>query len=184
MADLREVIRKAWLDLDSQAAPLRAREAALKEELRSVQQNIGRLMDQVADAEKAAQAIGLDLASVDRAISASPPQSISIKQAIRFVLDANQEGLTSFDLHKAVSEMYFNSSLERTSFSPQLSRMKSAGEVKLDDNHWILEPEGRRVMLAQYEAASREETSQLFIRHAERHGSARDEAGRYPFFED
>ncbi|MHC2088670.1 hypothetical protein [Methylobacterium sp. CM6244] len=169
MADLREVIKRSWLELDARVAPLRAREATLKAELRSVQQELDKLMNHVSDAEKAAAALGLDLTIPDKSKESVTLKNVPIKQAIRLVLSATKDGLTSSELHRSVSDLYFNGNLDRTSFSPQLSRMRAAGEVDLIETYWTLTPAGRESLESYTSASVREAQASNFIRYYEQH---------------
>ena len=63
--------------------------------------------------------------------------TMTIKDMIRDVLKSAPQGQTSTEIQTKIAE-HFNRQIERTSLSPQLSRMKDDGEVTLIDNMWFL----------------------------------------------
>ncbi|HJE24894.1 MAG TPA: hypothetical protein K8W01_14660 [Methylorubrum populi] len=146
MADLRKVIREAYLDLDKRMTPLLMRRDQLMEELAQVNREINRLTPSMDEARKVAEVLGLDLAEIEVKNAGAEQPGVTIKEGIRLVLASNTDGLNSADLHENVSLAYFGNKLERTSFSPQLSRMKSDGEVSLSDGIWRLTSKGRAAM--------------------------------------
>lgn len=65
------------------------------------------------------------------------PATKTIKEMIRDVLKSSHQGLTSTEILFKINEL-FSKKIERTSLSPQLSRMKEDCEVTLHDNSWFL----------------------------------------------
>ena len=61
----------------------------------------------------------------------------TIKDMIREVLKSNADGLTSTEILAKINDQT-DRQIERTSLSPQLSRMKEDGEVALTENLWFL----------------------------------------------
>tara|TARA_R110002094_G_scaffold210256_1_gene180633 strand:- start:69 stop:554 length:486 start_codon:yes stop_codon:yes gene_type:complete len=61
----------------------------------------------------------------------------TIKEMVRDVLKSAHTGLTSTEILTEINTPP-DQHVERTSLSPQLSRMKEQGEVKLIDNMWFL----------------------------------------------
>lgn len=61
----------------------------------------------------------------------------TIKDMIRRVLEGAANGMTSNEVLANI-KAEFGKDVERTSLSPQLSRMKGDGEVFLDDDKWYL----------------------------------------------
>lgn len=148
MSDLRKFVRQKWAELDRESAPLFMRRDQLKSELRDVEHDIEHLSLQIEETRKVAEALGMDLELVSATEKTAAQGEVTIKQAIRLVLDSMKSGLTSTDLLDYVKLMYFGDKLDRTSFSPQLSRMKRDGEVQLNGNIWTLTSHGREVGVA------------------------------------
>jgi hypothetical protein len=68
----------------------------------------------------------------------APPRrasQLTIKEMIRRILRGRPDGLTAGEILKEIQER-FAVSLERTSLSPQLSRLRDSGEVTLERGHW------------------------------------------------
>lgn len=67
-------------------------------------------------------------------------KNITIKDMIRAVLRGRQFGASSAEILAAI-EHDFGKALERTSLSPQLSRLRGSGIVTLESGRWFLCPE-------------------------------------------
>ncbi|MGV7033469.1 hypothetical protein [Methylobacterium symbioticum] len=142
--DLRRFIRQRWKELEGELLPLHARRDQLVEELRTIEHDISTIEPQLSEMRSAAEAIGMDLTYISEHSRAHG--ETTIKQGIRMVLNVHLDGLTSSDLHALVSRDFFDGNLDRTSFSPQLSRMRRDGEVDLGNTIWTLTDYGREVM--------------------------------------
>jgi hypothetical protein len=106
--------------ISSRKAEIRAQMKALRKEL--------------ADLKVAEDALGTQSSSG----KSEPPTAVmTIKGMIREVLKSSSKGLTSTEILEGIDKN-FGKKIERTSLSPQLSRMKEDGEVSLQGNFWVL----------------------------------------------
>jgi hypothetical protein len=103
------------------------RKAAIKAEMKA-------LRKELADLKVAEDA--LETHSLAAKVE-SGAAAITIKGMIREVLKSSFSGLTSTEILENIG-LKFGKKIERTSLSPQLSRMKDDGEVSLDGNFWHL----------------------------------------------
>jgi hypothetical protein len=127
MTRLRDFIDKRMAELKSIGAPLMAKREALRAELADLEGKIATINTEWQDLEKAAKVIGVEPEpEQDRRRKWSPADAPTIKDAILLVLSEHPKGLNASDLHAKVNERFFEGKLERTSFSPQLSRLKLA----------------------------------------------------------
>jgi hypothetical protein len=125
MTRLRDFIDKRMAELKSSGAPLLARRDVLRAELAELDGKLAIINAEWQDLEKAASAIGPEPEpEQDRRRKWSQTDAPTIKDAILLVLSENPKGLSASDLHAKVNERFFKGNLERTSFSPQLSRLK------------------------------------------------------------
>lgn len=68
--------------------------------------------------------------------SAPPRQpAMTIKEMIRQIVRGRPDGLAAGEILREI-ESRFGVGVERTSLSPQLSRLRAAGEVTLQDGRW------------------------------------------------
>jgi NAD(P)H-nitrite reductase large subunit len=67
---------------------------------------------------------------------ATAPPLPTIKEMAKAVLTTAEEGMTSSEILTAISEAY-GRTIDRTSLSPQLSRLKEAGELVLNGERWF-----------------------------------------------
>jgi hypothetical protein len=144
----------------------------LKAELRDVEHDLEHLSLQIEELRKVAETLGMDLELVSATDKPAAQGEVTIKQAIRLVLDSVKSGLTSTDLLDYVKLMYLGDKLDRTSFSPQLSRMKRDGEVQLHGNIWTLTSHGRKMG----ETASRGQTNFRWVLDENEHSDANPSA--------
>jgi hypothetical protein len=64
-----------------------------------------------------------------------PKQSPTIKDMVRQILRGRPDGLRAKELLKEIQDR-FGVSIERTSLSPQLSRLRESGEITLENGRW------------------------------------------------
>lgn len=131
---------------------LEERKLALLAQLSEVDAEIDDAKKEEGALKSAADSLKLDLRSLDNIEDRLNSNyykfgDVSIKQATRLVLDAIRSGMNSRDLHAQVNNRYFEDMLPRTSFSPQLSRLKHDGEVEETENGWVLTDRGRTIMM-------------------------------------
>ena len=119
---------------------LAARESEIKEQMKA-------LRFELAEIKIARGA--LDSAGSTSIAGGSATFGPTIKDMIRAVLGKSPFGLTSLEILTQI-ERDFGRKLERSSLSPQLSRMKDDSVVSLSGSNWILEAGNRQVgLLAQ-----------------------------------
>ena len=101
--------------------PLIQRREALRSELASIETKLEKLDAEWRDLEKAAKAIGeAPVQEESRKTSTGP----TIKDAILTVLAEHPKGLSAGDLLREINTRFFEGQVKRTSFSPQMSRLK------------------------------------------------------------
>jgi transposase len=64
-----------------------------------------------------------------------PKQSPTIKDMVRQILRGRPDGLRAKELLKEIQER-FGVTIERTSLSPQLSRLRESEEITLENSRW------------------------------------------------
>ena len=156
MASLEDIIRAAWPPVKRRVQELEQRHQQMMADLKMVESELEeakREYDLVVDTAKK-MGFDPDAPKVNKngeplVTDSYSPGSVTIKQAARLTLDAFPAGLDSADLLAALSGRYFQGQLERTSFSPQLSRMNQAGEVEQRNSVWVLTDKGRAIMAKQ-----------------------------------
>ncbi|NEU11303.1 hypothetical protein G3T14_04080 [Methylobacterium sp. BTF04] len=156
MASLEDIIRAAWPPVKRRLQELEQRRQQMTYDLKALESELEeakREYDLVVDT---ATKMGFDpdMPKVNKngeplLTDSYPLGSVTIKQAARLTLDAFPSGLDSADLLAALSGRYFEGKLERTSFSPQLSRMSQSEEVEQKNSVWVLTDKGRAIMAKQ-----------------------------------
>lgn len=156
MANLEDIIRAAWPPVKRQMQDLEQRYNKMASELKEVESLLNEAKREYELIVDTAKRMGFDLnapkvnKSGEQLLTDSYSSgSVTIKQAARLTLEAFPGGLDSADLLAALSGRYFEGQLERTSFSPQLSRMNQAGEVEQRNSVWVLTDKGRAIMARQ-----------------------------------
>lgn len=135
--------------LTAQAAPLQQRQAELQAELNAITRNLNSIQADLSEIQRAAQAIGLpNSPKPEPAIEVTRKTKLTIKQAVREILSMNEPGLSSGDILELINEKFFENKMERTSLSPQLSRLRKDGDVALNGNIWSLTYAGKQKALA------------------------------------
>jgi uncharacterized protein involved in exopolysaccharide biosynthesis len=114
MNGLRQMLETRRSELRKKAEPLEAATADLRTKLTKADAELKGLWKEMADVEKALQAISKERLEA----------KISIKEAILKVLEVAPNGATSVEILAAINDNFFDGKLLRTSMSPQLSRLK------------------------------------------------------------
>lgn len=104
------------------------RESEIKAQIKALRAELGDLKVAKSALDPHGSALGADSA---------PSATKTIKEMIRDVLKSNPQGLTSTEILIKINE-FSARKIERTSLSPQLSRMKEDDEVTLQNNFWFL----------------------------------------------
>ena len=135
-------IRVRRADIRTRGAPLWERKTVLLKEIGEIDPAINMLNDEWKELEKLASAVGVDLNNMPpelEEVSATPsPNLRTIKEAILEVLAKHPEGLESSEILEKINDEFFNGAIVRTSFSPQLSRLKQDDEVSISEGKYIL----------------------------------------------
>lgn len=130
MPDVREFLQGRWSELSMESAPLQKQIANLDLELLRLKECLAKIEEERGEVARAAAAIGLKLEErTDQRGGGDQGGGLTIKAAILKVLEEHPEGLTSNAILDEINARYFGGRIERTSFSPQLSRLKAAGEI-------------------------------------------------------
>lgn len=154
MADVGDFIRQRWPMLRQRIDRLDDRKRVLLDQLSEVDGELVEVNKELDALRSAAKSLNLNLKLFEAAEDQAAGKfsklygfgEVSIKQATRLTLDALREGMSSHDLHAALSRRYFEDRLPRTSFSPQLSRLNRDGEVEDRGAGWVLTDKGRSIM--------------------------------------
>ena len=121
MTGLRDFIEKQMASVRCAGEPLVQRREALRAELAAIDAKLEKLNAEWRDLEAAAKAIGEAPAEEE---PRKPSTGPTIKEAILIVLAEHPKGLSAGDLHKEINTRFFDGQIKRTSFSPQMSRLK------------------------------------------------------------
>ena len=131
METLRDFIARRRVEIDEAEASLR--------------KSIEALADERQQLHRAAFAAGIafdtEARPVPRAAEPAPRRpGVSMKEGVVHVLKENGRAMTALEILPLLNE-YLGSAFERTSLSPQLSRLKADGLVRRDGAKWELIPE-------------------------------------------
>lgn len=154
MSDVGDFIRHRWPTVQLRINRLNERRRVLEAQAAEVEAELAEANNEAEAIKSAAKLLNLKLQTISEDEQEKVGATfrlysfgdVSIKQAIRLTLDTFREGLESNDLHAAINRRYFEDKLPRTSFSPQLSRLKRDEEVTHGDKGWILTDKGRSIM--------------------------------------
>lgn len=137
MESLREFISRRRKEIDAEASPLRERLTILECE-----------WEELTRAEAAIGAIPMPPKSIFPAVTrglqeARAPRGV-IKRAVLKILSETTVGMDALAILRALNDR-LGSNYQRTSLSPQLSRLKSDGLVRLDGTLWSVTNAGGEV---------------------------------------
>ena len=121
MSRLRDFIEKQMATVRATGEPLIQRREALRTELAEIEAKLQKLDAEWRDLEVAAKAIGEPPVQEE---PRKPSTAPTIKEAIMTVLAEHPKGLLAGDLLKEINTRFFEGQVKRTSFSPQMSRLK------------------------------------------------------------
>jgi hypothetical protein len=122
MTGLRDFIEKRMAAIKTEGEPLRDRRTAIMAELATINARLDAMGAEWQDLLKAAGAIGADQ---DQEQPRRPSSGPTIKEAILKVLLEHPNGMKAGDLLTEINTRFFDGQIERTSFSPQMSRLKN-----------------------------------------------------------
>lgn len=128
---MRQVLLERRSELMASVTPLASEIVRLREELSA---KIGE-----------ANALNSELDQINAAIRAMEVETKNlptIMQAVLEVLREHPDGMTALEILAEINTRYFGGRIERTSLSPQLSRLKDRdGKIDLRGSKWLLLPE-------------------------------------------
>jgi hypothetical protein len=128
---VRQVLLERRSELMASVTPLVSEIVRLREELSA---KIGE-----------ANALNSELDQINAAIRAMEVETKNlptIMQAVLEVLREHPDGMTALEILAEINTRYFGGRIERTSLSPQLSRLKDRdGKIDLRGSKWLLLPE-------------------------------------------
>jgi chromosome segregation ATPase len=116
MSEVRDYLEQRLQKLRKERAPLEDAAAKLRRDLAATDSRIKSMLKEEADLERAINALGK---------RERRKTEVTIKEAILKVLADAPHGLTSAELVAALNDRFFDGKLERTSMSPQLTRLKN-----------------------------------------------------------
>lgn len=144
MTDLRDFIKRRRKEIEREGQPLAARRQELEDEMRRIDQRFAEMRLEWTELEKAAKAIALEVDSqIEPAVEGRKP-SVTIKEGILKLLADVDGGMTSQDILHNINQRYFQGKIERTSFSPQLSRLKGEGRITSQGSLYFLTGESKK----------------------------------------
>jgi hypothetical protein len=135
MIELRDFIKTRQAEIKELGTPLWERRAALQAELLALNEKIAKLTQEWEELEKAASAIGSKEGNAE--IDQRKREEITIKEAVMKVLADHPQGLNSASIRHQINTRFFNGKVRRTSFSPQLSRLKTDKLISLVDGNYV-----------------------------------------------
>lgn len=125
--DLTDFIRQRTSELETQLSSLKSQKAEISHKIAVLEKE----MQHLRNAAKAINMVnGLQ-------ISRRSPPKVTIKQAVKSVLEDFPDGLSALEILAEVNER-FQLEVVRTSLSPQLTRLKRDGVIKRDHHRWRL----------------------------------------------
>ncbi len=116
MNEVRDYLEQQLQKTRKERAPLEDAAAKMRRELAATDARIKVLLKAETDLERAIGALGKQQRR---------KTEVTIKEAILKALADAPHGLTSNELVSALNEKFFDGALERTSMSPQLTRLKN-----------------------------------------------------------
>jgi hypothetical protein len=122
MPRLRDFLETRMAELKTAGEPLLKRQHALRKELSQIEAELGSIQSEWQELQKANQAIGKSRKPEPTRAS---PSTLTIKDAILKVLEDHPTGLNATGILREINAKYFDGGIERTSFSPQMSRLKN-----------------------------------------------------------
>jgi uncharacterized protein YqgV (UPF0045/DUF77 family) len=132
MSNARDLLLNRRSEISGKVAPLVAEIARLRELLLQKQGEYAACqaeLDQIQSALKAIEETEIK-------------SQLTIMQAVLEVLKDHPDGMTALEILHEINTRYFAGRIERTSLSPQLSRLKDRdGKIVLKGNRWLLLPE-------------------------------------------
>ena len=143
MTDLRKFILKRQAEIDTASRPVLARFALLQNEINQLRPQIEAFRNEWMELQVALKAIGAGSDQQQPSQNNTSAPTVTIKEAILAVLAKHPAGLSSAAILDQINKDYFSGDnrIVRTSFSPQLSRLKADEQILLEGYNYILNPQ-------------------------------------------
>ena len=146
MPSLREYLKRRRGEIRAESERLAQQRDKLQGQLHVLRARLDELDRESADLDQAAEAVGVE---TDAQPALAPQPAIerhsrptTIKEAVLYVLADAPGGMTSQALLDELNERFFSGRIERTSFSPELSRLKGEHKVTRRGEIWTLTATG------------------------------------------
>src|SRR4051794_27251440 len=146
MPGLREYLRRRRGEIRAESERLAQQRDKLQGQLHVLRARLDELDRESMELDQAAEAVGVE---PDAQAALAPQRAIerhsrptTIKEAVLHVLAEAPNGITSQALLDELNERFFSGRIARTSFSPELSRLKGEHKVTRRGEIWTLTATG------------------------------------------
>ena len=146
MPSLREYLKRRRGEIRAESDRLAQQRDKLQNQLHALRARLDELDRESAELDQAAEAVGVE-PDAQSALALAPAVGtrglpFTIKEAVLRVLAAASGGMTSQAILDQINTRFFAGRIERTSFSPELSRLKSEHKVRRRGELWELAAKG------------------------------------------
>src|SRR5215208_5315720 len=146
MRGLREYLRRRRGEIRAENERLAQQRDKLQNQLHSVLARLGELDRESAELDQAVEAVGVE-PDAQPALALQPAGErgslpSTIKEAVLHVLADAPGGMTSQAILDEINKHFFSGRIQRTGFSPELSRLKGEYKVTRRGEIWELTTEG------------------------------------------
>jgi hypothetical protein len=145
MPSLREYLKRRRGEIHAESEQLTRQCDKLQRQLHAVLVRLDELGRESADLDQAMKAVGLE-PDAQAALAPEPAvessRTSTIKDAVLHVLAEAPGGMTSQAILDQINTRFFSGRIERTSFSPQLSRLRGELKVVRRGELWELTAKG------------------------------------------
>jgi hypothetical protein len=142
---LREYLKRRRGEIRAESERLAHQRDKLQNQLHALRARLDELDREFTELDQAAEAVGVEpeaqpALALQPAVESSRPSTIKV--AVLHVLADAPGGMTSQAILDQINTRFFSGRIERTSFSPELSRLKSEHKVRRRGELWELAPKG------------------------------------------
>lgn len=146
MPSLREYLKRRRGEIRAESERLAQQRDKLQGQLHVLRARLDELDRESTELDQAAEAVGVE-PDAQPALAPQPAierhsRPTTIKEAVLHVLADAPGGMTSQALLDELNERFFSGRIERTSFSPELSRLKGDHKVTRRGEIWTLTATG------------------------------------------
>jgi len=143
---LHEYLKRRRGEIRAESERLAHQRDKLQNQLHALRARLDELDRESTELDQAAEAVGVEL-DTQPALALPPTVGgrglpCTIKEAVLHVLSDAPGGMTSQAILDQINTRFFSGRIERTSFSPELSRLKSEHKVRRRGELWELAPKG------------------------------------------